>query len=962
METKIERSSVRTYLPWLVAAGALVIYLVTLNHSLSVMSVLGLARVAGWDWRPTNTGPLFHLLSLPIRALPQGVQLYAANAFSVLCAVLTLVLLARSVILLPHDRSREARHLQTNEHGLLDIKAAFIPPLLAVLVCGLQQSFWELATVAGSDMLDLLLIAYVIRCLLEYRVDARESWLGKMAFVYGLGVANNWGMIGAFPAFFIALVWTMGLRFFQYRALVRMIGWGLAGLSLYLLLPLLQILTDPVNANFLEALRANLGSQKHSLSYFRPYLVLVLGLTSLLPLLIISIRWPSSLGDISAASFAATNLLMYVIHGAFLAVCLYTAFDPPFSPRRLGAMIGTPLLTYYYIGALCIGYFAGYFLLLFGKFEGKAWERPTAVRELVNRAVVVVVWLLAIGVPAGLVYQNFPRIQARNSQELERYARRLAESLPAKPAIVISDDPIRLYALRAVLGSRAKDYVMLDSGSMPQRPYHRYLKAHYGTRLPEAPVPVAELDIFPPQALTEFLQQVLSRTEVLYLHPSFGYFFETFQQVPRGLVYELKLAPTNTTEIPLLTPDRIREQTAFWQKLDTEDLAAIKARVAKLTKREQDSFYNLLWAASYYSRAANDWGVQLQMNGQTANALRSYQMALDLNPENPCAFINREWITNYTATGKLLDRFSDEAMRRLNPFAGNWDLLLTLNGPVDEPAFRLELAQVFARNGLSRQAALQVVRVLAANPKDLRAYLILGNVYIQGGMPDRALALLDKIRRDLSIERAESGVQLDLIQMEAWAFFAKGAMPKAETILREAQNRYPDLEGAFFALAQLYLIQAEQGRAQGKTLEYRQGMTNALAVFEKQIRLQTKNVPALVNCGGISSQIEDFPRAIAYLSKALEIDPANEAARLNRAISELKAEKLDDAQRDYQHLLRNNPTSYRAHYGMADIAYRKKDWRSATESYESYLKNAPANTAEYSTVQKRLEEVRKKAR
>ena len=29
----------------------------------------------------------------------------------------------------------------------------------------------------------------------------------------------------------------------------------------------------------------------------------------------------------------------------------------------------------------------------------------------------------------------------------------------------------------------------------------------------------------------------------------------------------------------------------------------------------------------------------------------------------------------------------------LAPFAGNWDLLLSLNGPVDEPAFRSELAQ-----------------------------------------------------------------------------------------------------------------------------------------------------------------------------------------------------------------------------------------------------------------------------
>ena len=51
-------------------------------------------------------------------------------------------------------------------------------------------------------------------------------------------MTNNWAMIGFFPAFVVALVWIKGLSFFNLRFLGRMSLCGLAGLSLYLLLPL----------------------------------------------------------------------------------------------------------------------------------------------------------------------------------------------------------------------------------------------------------------------------------------------------------------------------------------------------------------------------------------------------------------------------------------------------------------------------------------------------------------------------------------------------------------------------------------------------------------------------------------------------------------------------------------------------------------------------------------------------
>src|SRR5215471_7007191 len=231
---------VRNVLPWIVAAAALGLYLVTLNRWLSLGSLLEVARISGWTWQPALSEPLYHLLTYPLHWLPLKAIPIALNLFSMVCAILTLALLARSVALLPHDRTHEQRLREKSDFFLLSIRAAWLPPVLAVMICGLQLTFWEHATTASGEMLNLLVFAYVIRCLLEFRIDPRDAWLSRAALVYGLGMTNNWAMIGFFPLFLTALIWIRGLNFFNLRFLGRMFLCGLAGLLLYLLLPMVQ--------------------------------------------------------------------------------------------------------------------------------------------------------------------------------------------------------------------------------------------------------------------------------------------------------------------------------------------------------------------------------------------------------------------------------------------------------------------------------------------------------------------------------------------------------------------------------------------------------------------------------------------------------------------------------------------------------------------------------------------------
>ena len=395
--SKLERKFVQGGLPWVVAAAALAVYLATLNHWVTLNSLTLVTRVNGWTWQPMLSQPLLCLLTFPFRWLPAAWVPVALNVFTAVCASLTLATLARSVALLPHDRLEQQRLLVQNEHALLSVPDAWVPVALAAVALGLQLTFWEHAIAASGEMLDLLVFAYIIRCLLEHRIDQRQSWLDRAALLFGLAMANNWAMVAFLPLFLVALLRTKRFSFFNLRTIRRIdrSGWesakpalktdlrflrrmvllGLAGMSLFLVLPLLQMFPPDSTLSFWEALRAVGASYWQALySLARVFLrarrdlALLLAAASLLPVFLLSIRWGAFGGGESHAKFDLASFITHVAHAFLLAICLWTVFDPPISPRQIARQTGLPwpFLPLYYLTALSIGYYSGFFLLLFG--------------------------------------------------------------------------------------------------------------------------------------------------------------------------------------------------------------------------------------------------------------------------------------------------------------------------------------------------------------------------------------------------------------------------------------------------------------------------------------------------------------------------------------------------------------------------------------------------------------------
>jgi tetratricopeptide (TPR) repeat protein len=930
---------VETVLPWIVTIAAMVLYLATLNHWVTVASLPVVAKVTHWDWWSLSLqSPLFYVVTSPVRWLPGAWQPIALNVLSALFAACTLGLLARSVALLPHDRTRDQRQRERSEYSLLSIPSAWVPPVLAVLACGLQLTFWENATAATGESLNVLMFAYVIRCLLGYRLDSQDSWLYRMAFVYGLAVTNNWAMIAFFPPLLAALLWIQGLRFFRLSFLLRMVGIGALGLLLYIYLPLVESAGAGSSTTFWELLKTELSMQRQAVLSFPKYVVLLCALTSLLPVLIMGIRWPSSFGDTSVIGAMMTNVMFHVVHVLFLVVCLWVVFDPPFSPRVLG--FGYRFLPLYYLSALSIGYFSGYFLLVFGTEPEKRRHHVSEASRLGGRLLAGLVWVALLAVPVGLVYHNWPSMQANNGPYLKRLANDMVRGLPSRGAIVMSDEPLDLLLVEAVLdhSGGANNHLLLDTRSLPYHEYQRLVTKRDPAKWPDfltgssVPEPIDSL------TLLRRMLAVARTNAIFYLHPSYGFYAEGLSAEPLGLVYRMTpYLPGIVTNTPP-TPATVATNQAFWAKVNA-DFGTLPNPAAK-TGREA-TLADLEFVRRFYSRAANCWGVELQKAGHLPEASQNFELALRLNPDNLVAKVNQDYNSNLRQGQTRPVELTLEFDTKIKEKYRTWEDRLYDNGPFDEPKFCAQMGENFAlaRPPLIRLGAQQCIRAVTLNPGNLDAQVWLANLYLKWPLASNTLAVVQAMEAHQDRYPLGLPYQIELVRLKAWAYLSLTNLDQAVKVLDDAQQKNPGVANFSQTKFEVFL---KSSQVSDPVLAANR-LSNALAAVEQQLRLDPDNVAALCNKGAVCLQLKQYALAITTLSQALVADPKNIAARMDRALAYVQGGQWDLAKNDYEELRKLLPAEkvYKVYYGLGEIAFQQKETSKAITNYELYLKDAP---------------------
>lgn len=939
--------------PVQVTLAALLVYTLTLSHGVTLASLPLTAKLAGWDWQPLNTQPLLWLLTLPLRLLPAGWMAVALNFFSALCGALTLGILARSMELVAWDRP-----LQT-----LSGMPSKLPILLGCILCGLEFNFWQEATAATGEMLQILIFATAILGLLEYRVTRDLRWLQAATFVWGIGVAENWMMLLTLPLFVLSLFWLAKFKLLKKELLLRLTLTGLAGFSIFIILPMVNGLSPSSPWSFGEAWHNTLKNFRHLYANIHGEFWQGHRLTSLavivfflVPVLPGIVRLPDE-GTQNKSGLDQFQVWLYrSLRAALLLACLWLAFDPVVGPRQLVFKqmgLSLPFLSLDYLLGLGAGYLAGNLLLALMVKPKDNYRRPNFLEIYSERAAIPGLVALLAMVAAGLLLRNAPAVTLANRQPLTQFGELALRSLPADGGIVLSDDPEQLLVFQAAAAAqgRGRQWLGLDTTALPLPTYRELL----AKKNPGEWFTKGGQGNLAPAGMLKLIGGLAQKKHIYYLQHSFGYFFEFFYLRPVGPAFALQLFGGKVINPPPLNAATIAETEKSWNDF-TPQLEAIEKTCSTKKSGGLEVFYDHLhWQTvpplqsrllgEWYAIALNNWGVQLQQAGQLAAAKKRFEQALALNPKNPAAQINLQCNTNLTAGAKLNLAAVDALAGQLNTFP-RISRFMSAFGIVDEPSFCYLLANAFQQINLPRQALQQFERARMLAPTVLAPQIALAELYTRCGFNEQARAVIKDIRKEDVAATVKNNLDVGLSLLEVNSWLAQTNATNARSVLQTVLKDHPDDERAENLVLRTYLAFGDY--------------TNALRLVQQRLASQPDNFSSLVNLAGIYLQLGQFSNSLPIYDRALAISNYP-PARLSRAVARVETARYAEAEADYLEFQKTATNNLPIYFGLAEIAGRQHNTNRALDYLERCLAELPADSPQREAISTRIDQLRSPA-
>jgi tetratricopeptide (TPR) repeat protein len=135
-------------------------------------------------------------------------------------------------------------------------------------------------------------------------------------------------------------------------------------------------------------------------------------------------------------------------------------------------------------------------------------------------------------------------------------------------------------------------------------------------------------------------------------------------------------------------------------------------------------------------------------------------------------------------------------------------------------------------------------------------------------------------------------------------------------------------------------------------------LTNAASeVLAKLIAMEPTDPRPFITKSAIQMQGGALEEAVRTLTTVLENKPDYFPALVNRALAYTKLQRIDDAEKDYEHLLKIAPDMHQVYYHLGEIDYQRRDAAGARRNYRKFLETALAGSPEARTAQQRLEDI-----
>lgn len=119
---------------------------------------------------------------------------------------------------------------------------------LAGLIFGLDRQIWDIATRAEVHSLHLLFTTIIIYIFYKIMVEKKPELLSVLSFIMALSLGNHMLSVFFIPLF--GLILLLQIKSFSVKLLINSVLLYSLGLSVYLLLPILSLVKDPLVINY----------------------------------------------------------------------------------------------------------------------------------------------------------------------------------------------------------------------------------------------------------------------------------------------------------------------------------------------------------------------------------------------------------------------------------------------------------------------------------------------------------------------------------------------------------------------------------------------------------------------------------------------------------------------------------------------------------------------------------------
>jgi len=142
-------------------------------------------------------------------------------------------------------------------------------------------------------------------------------------------------------------------------------------------------------------------------------------------------------------------------------------------------------------------------------------------------------------------------------------------------------------------------------------------------------------------------------------------------------------------------------------------------------------------------------------------------------------------------------------------------------------------------------------------------------------------------------------------------------------------------------LLECSLSRVERLLEEGDALFEKEEPDGALEKYRDALALDPESHRAHFSLGVVHYSRQDYPRALEALHRAVELESERAPYLLQRGHTLLRLRRFDEAIRDYEEVIRLDPSRARAYYSVGIAYYNSRDYEKAAHWLRRYLKIAP---------------------